>query len=244
MPMRVKEIFITGTDTGVGKTIVTAALASTLKDRGYRVGVMKPVETGCKRVGRRLIPPDAIFLKEAVQAKDSLNLINPYRFEKPLAPAVAADMEGIRIDISRILKAYNILKKRYEIMMVEGAGGILVPIYKDYLFIDLIRDMGIPILIVARSGLGTINHTLLTVRCAQEYGIHVIGVIMNHTRNEKLDLSEETNPLVIKRLSEVPILGIIPFLKVIDNDSLIRIASEKIEIGKINQALSRRHLPY
>lgn len=228
-----KAIFITGTDTGVGKTVVASALAIALKSMGYRVGVMKPLETGCKRAGKRIIPSDAIFLKEAVKAKDSLSIINPYRFEMPLAPAVASELKGVRIDISRILESYNILRERYEVVIVEGAGGILVPVYKDYLFLDLIRDMGIPILVVARARLGTINHTLLTVRCAQDYGIQVIGFIMNHTRSEKHDLSEETNSLVIKRLSGVPVLGVLPFISGLNHIKLARIASKEINIGKI-----------
>lgn len=213
-----KGIFITGTDTGVGKTVVASALAMGLKKTGFSVGVMKPVETGCKKVGKRLVPSDAIFLKEATGVQDNLDIINPYRFEKPLAPAVASELEGIRIDITQILKTYNILRKRYDIIIVEGAGGILVPVYKDYLFLDLIRDLRLPVLIVARPWLGTINHTLLTIRCAQEYGIPVIGFILNYTKDLKQDPSEKTNPLVIKRLSNVPLIGIFPFIRNLKNN--------------------------
>lgn len=211
-------VFIAGTDTGVGKTVVAGALASAMKEEGYKVGVMKPIETGCRREGKRLIPSDAIFLKEAVGSKDSLNLINPYRFEKPLAPSVAADLDGVRIDMTRILRAYNTLKERHEIIIIEGAGGILVPVYKDYLFSDLIRDMGMPIIVVARPGLGTINHTLLTVRCARGYGIPVMGIIINHNSNKETDLSVKTNPLVIERLSNVPLLGVFPFIRGLKGD--------------------------
>lgn len=213
-----KGIFITGTDTDVGKTVVAGALAMGLKKIGFSVGVMKPVETGCKKVGKRLIPSDAIFLKKASGSRDSLDLINPYRFEKSLAPSVASELEGVRIDISRILKTFDIMKKRHDIVIIEGAGGILVPVYKDYLFLDLIRDLGLPVLIVARPWLGTINHTLLTIRCAQEYGIPVIGFILNYTKVLKQDPSEKTNPLVIKRLSNVPLIGIFPFIRNLKNN--------------------------
>lgn len=213
-----KGIFITGTDTDVGKTVVAGALAMGLKKIGFSVGVMKPVETGCKKVGKRLIPSDAIFLKKASGSRDSLDLINPYRFEKSLAPSVASELEGVRIDISRILKTFDIMKKRHDIVIIEGAGGILVPVYKDYLFLDLIRDLGLPVLIVARPWLGTINHTLLTIRCAQEYGIPVIGFILNYTKDLKQDPSEKTNPLVIKRLSNVPLIGIFPFIRNLKNN--------------------------
>lgn len=213
-----KGIFITGTDTDVGKTVVAGALAMGLKKIGFSVGVMKPVETGCKKVGKRLIPSDAIFLKKASGSRDSLDLINPYRFEKSLAPSVASELEGVRIDISRILKTFDIMKKRHDIVIIEGAGGILVPVYKDYLFLELIRDLGLPVLIVARPWLGTINHTLLTIRCAQEYGIPVIGFILNYTKDLKQDPSEKTNPLVIKRLSNVPLIGIFPFIRNLKNN--------------------------
>lgn len=213
-----KGIFIIGTDTDVGKTVVAGALAMGLKKIGFSVGVMKPVETGCKKVGKRLIPSDAIFLKKASGSRDSLDLINPYRFEKSLAPSVASELEGVRIDISRILKTFDIMKKRHDIVIIEGAGGILVPVYKDYLFLDLIRDLGLPVLIVARPWLGTINHTLLTIRCAQEYGIPVIGFILNYTKDLKQDPSEKTNPLVIKRLSNVPLIGIFPFIRNLKNN--------------------------
>lgn len=213
-----KGIFITGTDTDVGKTVVAGALAMGLKKIGFSVGVMKPVETGCKKVGKRLIPSDAIFLKKASGSRDSLDLINPYRFEKSLAPSVASELEGVRIDISRILKTFDIMKKRHDIVIIEGAGGILVPVYKDYLLLDLIRDLGLPVLIVARPWLGTINHTLLTIRCAQEYGIPVIGFILNYTKDLKQDPSEKTNPLVIKRLSNVPLIGIFPFIRNLKNN--------------------------
>jgi dethiobiotin synthetase len=213
-----KGIFITGTNTDVGKTVVAGALAMGLKKIGFSVGVMKPVETGCKKVGKRLIPSDAIFLKKASGSRDSLDLINPYRFEKSLAPSVASELEGGRIDISRILKTFDIIKKRHNIVIIEGAGGILVPVYKDYLFLDLIRDLGLPVLIVARPWLGTINHTLLTIRCAQEYGIPVIGFILNYTKDLKQDPSEKTNPLVIKRLSNVPLIGIFPFIRNLKNN--------------------------
>lgn len=207
-----KGIFITGTDTGVGKTVVTGAIAFTLRNKGLNVGVMKPVETGCKRKGKKLFPPDALFLRRSAGVRDSLDLINPYRFEKPLAPAVAAGLEGRIIDKAQILKAYKTLSDRHEITLIEGAGGLLVPVYKDYFISDIIRDMGIPILIVARPGLGTINHTLLTIRCAQECGIKIIGIVMNHTTDKRPDLSEKTNSMVIKRLSDVPVMGVLPFI--------------------------------
>jgi dethiobiotin synthetase len=213
-----KGIFITGTDTGVGKTVIAGALAIALKGMGYSVGVMKPVETGCKKSGKRLIPSDAIFLKKASGSRDSIDLINPYRFKTPLAPAVASELEGVKIYISRILRSFKLLKKRHDIVIVEGAGGILVPIDKDYFFLDLIRDMGIPIIIVARPGLGTINHTLLTIRCAHEYGVPVIGFIINHAKNSRPDPSEKTNPLVIKRLSNVPLIGNFPFIPKLKNN--------------------------
>lgn len=207
-----KGIFITGTDTGVGKTVVAGGLACALKREGLDVGVIKPVETGCIETDEGLIAPDADFLINITGVKDKIDLVAPYRFKEPLAPSVAAEIEGREIDIEKIITSYNLLTKMHDFVIVEGTGGLLVPIWKDLLFIDLIKSLSVPIIIVARMGLGAINHTLLTVRCARSAGIEIIGIIFNHLDNKKDGIAEKTNPNIIKRLCNIPILGIIPFI--------------------------------
>ncbi|MBI4687461.1 MAG: dethiobiotin synthase [Nitrospirae bacterium] len=162
-----KGIFITGTDTGVGKTFVTAGLLRALRETGISVCAMKPLETGCKTHKGRLMPQDALRLVKASGVKEPLDIINPYRFKLPLAPAVAAEMEGVRIDKGKIFSAYKHLLSRYDITLIEGAGGIMVPVYKKYLFLDLIKDLNLPLLIVSRPLLPGRVLELLTTRFLQ-----------------------------------------------------------------------------
>ncbi|MCX5885675.1 MAG: dethiobiotin synthase [Proteobacteria bacterium] len=207
-----RGIFITGTDTGVGKTLISGSLASALRKQGMNVGVMKPVESGCSRVEGRLIPSDALFLKEFSRSNDDIDLINPYRLEHPLAPAAAAEMEGVKIELKRIEDAYNRMERNHDLMLVEGAGGLLVPLGDSLLIVDLIKSLRLPALVIACSSLGTINHTLLTLRTAEVSGIEVLGVIINHVTPDR-GLAEETCVSSIKKFTRVPILGVFPFVE-------------------------------
>lgn len=238
-----KGIFITGTGTGVGKTVVAGGLACALKREGIDVGVMKPVQTGCIETAKGLIAPDTNFLINISGVKDSIDIITPYRFKEPLAPSVAAETEGREIDIEKIITSYNLLTKMHDFVIVEGVGGILVPVWKDVLFIDIIRKLSIPVIIVARIGLGTINHTLLTARYALEHGIKIIGIIFNHTNSKEDGIAERTNPDTIKRLCNLPILGILPFINNLNTEevksgNLCNIFTEKIDIKYIKSFLS------
>jgi len=209
--MKFKGIFITGTDTGVGKTYVGAGIAKALKAEGVNVGVMKPAETGCRKQGGKLIPSDALRLMQAAGVRDRCSLVAPYCFQKPLAPAVAADFEGAFIDPDTILRAYRTLAARHAFMIVEGAGGIMVPLFQGYLYLDLAEALGLPIVIVARSGLGTINHTLLTVSALRERRLNIAGIVINVAQKQRPGLAERTNPAVIEKIAGVPIIGTIPF---------------------------------
>jgi dethiobiotin synthetase len=173
-------IFITGTDTEVGKTVVAGGLAAALRGRGVDVGVMKPAVTGCQaRRGRRR-SEDVDFLMKASGCDDDPAAVCPYMLRDPLAPEVAAAREKARIDVRVIVNAFKKLKKSHEVLIVEGAGGLFVPIKKNYFMIDLIASMGSPIIIVARPGLGTINHTLLSCDAARTRNIGVAGIIINN----------------------------------------------------------------
>jgi dethiobiotin synthetase len=204
-----KGIFITGTDTGVGKTYVGVGITSALRKLGVDVGVMKPAETGCRRRGGELIPADAVALMKASGSRDPLDLVNPYRFSKPLAPSVAAALEGERVEKTEILAAYRKLKQRHEFMLVEGAGGIMVPLSDDYLYLDLVKDLKLPVMIVARPSLGTINHTLLTIMALRSAKVTIAGIVINHAKESNKSLAERTSPGVIEEISGVPILGIV-----------------------------------
>ncbi|MFH0985992.1 MAG: dethiobiotin synthase [Candidatus Omnitrophota bacterium] len=230
-------IFITGTDTDVGKTVVSAGLALVLRDRGMKVGIMKPVATGCYGDEGRLISQDAAFLMEAAQ-NEYPPLSSPSRFRNALSPNVAAMLEKKEVDVPGILKSYRELQKHYDFMIVEGIGGLMVPLKKDYYVANLIRDMGLPILIVSYAGLGAINHTLLTVDAATIRGLTVRGIIFNRVSVTNYSLAELTNPKVIHDLSGIPILGSLPNIDGLNMDNcqfgrLKEIFQERIQVEKI-----------
>jgi dethiobiotin synthetase len=206
-----KTIFITGTDTGVGKTTVSAGLAAFLSLRkGMNVGVMKPFETGLSRTRKDLLPWDAICLREASGSTDDLDDISSYTFEAPLAPEVAANIEHVQIDLANLDRIYRKIAKIHDIVIIEGAGGVLVPIRKDFFFADLIERWNVPTIVVSRLGLGTINHTLLTCRYLQSRNLKVAGVILNNNDGGS-DLAARTNPEALKRHLDVPLLGVFPY---------------------------------
>ncbi len=224
-----KGIFITGTDTGVGKTFVSVGLIKALKERGHSVCPVKPLETGSRIRKGKLIPQDTIRLMKASGVDEPIDIINPYRLKHALAPSVAAEIEDLRINKRRIFSAYNQLSKRYEITIVEGAGGIMVPIYKKYLFLDFAKDLNLHTVIVSRPGLGTINHTLLTIEAARSRGLDIIGVIINYAVKTKKGLSEKTNPEVIGYIGGLPILGIIPYTESLGTPYIRKIFSRIAE---------------
>jgi dethiobiotin synthetase len=169
-------LFVTGTDTGVGKTVVACALAERLRARGVDVGVMKPIETGVGPQG----PLDAIALAESAECDDPLELVCPVRLELPAAPDVAAEAEGRRIDLGAVRAAHDALRARHELLLVEGAGGLLVPIVPGFMMAELARELGLPLLVVTRGRLGTVNHTLLTLEAARARGLALAGVVISH----------------------------------------------------------------
>ena len=241
MSPRADGIFITGTDTGVGKTIIAAGLVAALKDRGIDVGVMKPLESGGPSFGSAPIPRDAIYLKEIAGVHDDLSLINVYCFRGALAPGVAAEQEGVKIDLERIRGQYEELKGRHQFMVVEGAGGLLVPIAQGVFLPDLIQLLDLSVILVARTSLGTINHTLLSLYYCQQEGLAVKGVIMSKSTPEA-DPSESSNAQVIAECSAVPLLGTFPYLKdyaaVKDNRVfLAQIFSEHMDMEKLLERL-------
>ena len=201
--------FITGTDTGAGKTFFTKGLASALKQRGMRVGVMKPVETGCGPLEKRH-PADALALASAAGNDFDLADICPYQFEAPLAPAVAARLEGQEIDSQIILAAYKTMSHQCNLTLVEGAGGLMVPIARSYTMADLVHDLKIPILLVADSKLGAVNHTLLTLETAVSRDLEVRGYVINQASPEA-DLASETNAELLKQCTNIACLGTIPW---------------------------------
>lgn len=177
--MKNKGVFITGTDTGVGKTAVAAAIALHLKRTGVRVGVLKPVTSGALDMDDRLVSEDAELLRWASGCTAPDQDIAPYVFRMPVAPSEAAAREGKTVEIDPICAAFERLAAKHDFLIVEGAGGLLVPLADNLLVADLAVRLALPLLIVARPDLGTVNHALMTCECARARGIDVMGVIIN-----------------------------------------------------------------
>jgi dethiobiotin synthetase len=208
-----KAIFITATDTGVGKTVATLCLGTLLEAQGYDVGVMKPVQCA----GR-----DAQFLKKVLGIKDDLKLINPFYAPEPLSPHLAFRRLGIKFDKKRAQDCLKELQARHDIVLIEGAGGLMVPLTNRYYNADLIADLKAQVIIVARLGLGTINHTLLTINEVKRRGMAIKGLIFCQTTSEPKNLPQSTNPQEIAKLSGVRVLGIIPYLKPLNKKNILR----------------------
>lgn len=208
-----RGFFITGTDTGVGKTVVTGAIARCLSAKGIKVGVFKPIATGCERRREGLVSRDAEFLAHCSNSEQSLEEINPIRYSEPLAPLVAAERSRRQVDFTLIEQAYTNVVSNNDLVLVEGIGGLMVPIERDYMVLDLMEDMALPVIIVAASRLGTINHTLLTIQACQQRSLQVAGVVINKYNPEQADLAEETNPRVISNVGQVRIIAVIPYDK-------------------------------
>lgn len=204
--------FVTGTDTGVGKTIIAGALAMLVRHQGKRVGVFKPMATGCRRDMRLgLVSEDADFLALCADADVDLATINPVRYAGYLAPMVAAEHTKQPIDWASIERSWERITQRNDWVVVEGAGGLLVPIEKNFNMADLAHKFDLPLVIVARPGLGTLNHTLLTIEAAQHRKLKIAAVVINNYRPGSATLAEETNPEVIARISKRSIPLIVPF---------------------------------
>jgi dethiobiotin synthetase len=202
--------FITGTDTGVGKTIVTGALAAVLRSRGADVGVMKPVATGCERRREGLVSPDAEFLAKVADAPEPLEEISPVRFAEPLAPTVAAARAGQEVDLHPVWTAWQRLRRAHEVLLIEGIGGALCPVTSRQTVADLARRFNLPVLVVSRPGLGTINHTAMTVEVLRSRRLAVAGILINRYNRDTEDVAELTNPDEIQRVTGAPVLGLVP----------------------------------
>ncbi len=233
-----RAFFVTGTDTDVGKTFVSVSLAAHFSlNGGLSVGVMKPFETGLPNDRSEGYPCDGLSLRAASGSEDDLSLISPYTFSLPLAPEPAARIDGKEIDLGIVDRAYERIVRNHDITIVEGAGGVLVPIMDGFFFNDLIRRWNIPAVIVSRLGLGTINHTLSTCRILQGQEIRVIGVILNDT--EDIDKpAMRTNPDILRKYLSVPILGIFPPVKGIegktpDRECAARLCADHIDTNAI-----------
>jgi len=222
-----RGIFVTGTDTGVGKTIVTGLLARYLLENGSNVITQKWVQTGCSDftstdVGLHL----KIMGRGKKDIKDYLNHVLPYMFKTASSPHLACSIENKRINASRIIKSYRILAGEFDFVITEGTGGVLVPLNKEKLLIDIVKKLDLAVLIVAQNKLGAINHTLLTIEALRRRRIKILGVLFNNPKSgNKIVLRD--NPLIIKALSHEKVFGVLS-----RNSRLDKLYQEFTSIGK------------
>ena len=199
-----RGIFVTGTDTGVGKSVVAAAICAALAARGQRVAAFKPVVTGLDEQPRSEWPADHELLAAAVGGVQAATDVTPYTFAAPVSPHLASELEGRAIDPALVRGAADSAAAGADALVCEGVGGLLVPITLGYSVRDLAVDLGFPVLVVARTGLGTINHSLLTVEAARAAGLHVAGVVMSPWRAQPAAI-ERSNRETIERVGGVPV---------------------------------------
>ena len=218
-------LFITGTDTGVGKTLVAGGIASVLRQQGLKVGVFKPIASGCRDEGV-LISDDTEFLAICADADYSLSVISPVTYKTPAAPVTCVQIEGRAIDYEAIVTAYKYLCDNTDVVIVEGIGGAMVPIDAEHTVLDLAVEFNLPTVIIARPNLGTINHSLLTIAAVRNAGLPVAGLVISGYNAFEADIAEETSPDVICGFSHTNLLSIVPY----DEDS-------SVENGKLGEGV-------
>jgi len=207
-----RSVFVTGTGTDVGKTVVAAGIAAALRRKGVNVGVMKPVATGGKRAGAKVISEDALFLAQAAGVRHPMELVNPISLEPALAPSIAARVSHKAIQLERVWKAFKVLTRAHEVLVVEGVGGLMVPILDRYFVADLAQRMGLPLIVVTKPTLGTINHTTLTVLAARSFGLEVAGLVVNYAKKIPAGVAERLNPDALEQTCNAPVLAEVPHL--------------------------------
>jgi len=217
--MKADGVFITATDTEVGKTVVAGGLARALQNLGVRTGVLKPYATGAMQGPEGPYSCDTRFLARAIGLENETSDQNPILLRLPMSPLAAAEAESVNLDRAEVLSAFERQRESCEFLVVEGIGGLKVPIAESYFVIDLIGQFGLPTLVVARPGLGTLNHTLLTLDALKSRKLPVAGVVINSSSDEQ-DASTRTNPDLIRRCSGVPVLAQIPWLPGVDVESM------------------------
>jgi dethiobiotin synthetase len=203
--MKFKGIFVTGTDTGIGKTHVAKGIAKAFQQAGFKVGVFKPVETGVKD-----FPEDACALKESAECCEGLDVVCPYSFREPVAPWVAGKREGHPVKFYVIQKTFDYIFSKHDLCVVEGAGGLLVPISEEGTYADLAKHLGLPVLVVVGLRLGAINHALLTLEVARSRGLHVLGYVLNEFQPDDSPGAKSVEE-ALQAFAKAPCLGRIAY---------------------------------
>jgi len=223
-----KSLFITGTDTDVGKTYVAAGLAVTLRKMGIDVGIMKPYAAGTPQK-KGFKSEDVEILSRAAQVSDPEKIINPQFFEMAASPYTASKSLKVKVKVKSVLSSFKKLSNLHSMLLVEGMGGIMTPILKNYFVTDLIKDMKLPAVIVTRTRIGTVNHTIMTCKMCEKYKIPIKGIIINNFDSDGYKV--KTLKRDLQSLTGVPILGTIPYIDNLCDDSLYKNFKKNIDIN-------------
>lgn len=203
-------LFITGTDTDAGKTLVTGLLARALGEQGRSVITQKWVQTGCRTFQDTDIAAHLALMNRRVEEIEPfLPEVIPYRFKLPASPHLAARQEKKRIDLRKIEKAYNTLSKNFDLVLAEGAGGLMVPLTPRTLLIDLVQKLRLPVLLVVHNKLGAVNHALLSIEALHHRKIPLLGLLFNNAKNENPEILKN-NIQTVAALTKAPVLGVLP----------------------------------
>jgi len=222
-----KPLFITATDTDIGKTYVCAGLAHSLKKLDIDVGIMKPFACGVKQK-TGFSSNDLTILSKAAMVNDAEELLNPFFFPIPASPYTAAKNFGVKIDIDYLMKCFRKLDKIHDVMLVEGIGGIMTPILKDYAIIDLIKDLEANTIIVTSSKIGTINHTIMTCNMCKNMKIPVKGLIINNFDSTGYPVSDLERDL--SALTDLPVLCSLPHMQKFNLNDYAKMIENKMDL--------------
>lgn len=222
-----KGVFIVGTDTDVGKTIVAAGLMHILRSNGYNATYFKAALSGALEVDNDLIPGDTKLVSDVSNLKETYENITPYVYKTSVSPHLASKLENKPISLDIIKEKYSNLKEKYDYIIAEGSGGIVCPLIDDergfYMLENLIKDLNMRVIIVARAALGTINHTVLTVRYIESLGIKIKGIIINNY-NQNLLCDDNIN--IIEKLTKLPVIGKLKYIEGLNNNMIEAIRRE------------------
>jgi len=210
---KLPTLFVTATDTEVGKTVIAGAIADWFRRRGARVAVLKPVATGCVHRREGLVSEDAEFLAHCGDVRFPLDVICPNRYAEPLSPNVAAERAGVPMDWDAVQRSIDLMSTA-DVLIVEGVGGVMAPVDVKHTVLDLAQWLDAPTVIVTRPGLGTINHTSLTASALRSVDVRVAGVVVNRYPADRASVAEETNLRQIEKWARSPVLAVVPDAKV------------------------------
>ena len=225
-----KPLFVTATDTDIGKTYVCAGLAYALKKSGIDVGIMKPFACGVKqKIG--FSSNDLTILTNAAMVDDAEDIINPFFFPISASPYTAAKNLGVKIDVEHVMECFRKLDEIHDIVLVEGIGGIMTPILKDYAIIDLIKDLMANTIIVTSSKIGTVNHTVLTCNMCKNMNIPIKGLIINNFDSTGYPIPELERDL--SALTDLPVLCSLPHMKKFNLSNYSALIQKKMDISAL-----------